>query len=72
MAILASAGDAFEEASIDEAYVDFSSLGDFEAACERANALKREIAEREGLTARWARPNKPVAKIASDFSKPTA
>src|SRR5258705_507965 len=49
MAILASAGDAFEEASIDEAYVDFSSLGDFGAACERANALKREIAEREAF-----------------------
>src|SRR5216117_4189880 len=71
MAILVSAGDAFEEASIDEAYVDFSSLGDFEAACERANALKREIAEREGLTCSVGLgPNKLVAKIASDFKKP--
>src|SRR2546425_11426340 len=71
MAILASAGDAFEEASIDEAYLDLSSLGSFEAAVERARALKREIAEREGLTCSVGlAPNKLVAKIASDFKKP--
>ncbi len=50
MAILAPAGDAFEEASIDEAYLDLSPLGSFEAAVERAQALKREIAECLGLT----------------------
>jgi len=71
MAILASAGDAFEEASIDEAYLDLSSLGSFEAAVERARALKREVAEREGLTCSVGlAPNKLVAKIASDFKKP--
>jgi len=71
MAILASAGDAFEEASIDEAYLDLSSLESFEAAVERARALKREIAEREGLTCSVGlAPNKLVAKIASDFKKP--
>src|SRR5437867_10410914 len=71
MAILASAGDAFEEASIDEAYLDLSSLGSFEAAVERARALKREIAEREGLTCSVGlAPNELVAKIASDFKKP--
>ena len=71
MAILATAGDAFEEASIDEAYLDLSSLGSFEAAAERARALKREIAEREGLTCSVGLgPNKLVAKIASDFKKP--
>jgi DNA polymerase IV (DinB-like DNA polymerase) len=71
MAILASAGDAFEEASIDEAYLDLSSLGSFEAAVERARALKREIADREGLTCSVGLgPNKLVAKIASDFKKP--
>src|SRR5207244_9910134 len=71
MAILSSAGDAFEEASIDEAYLDLSSLGSFEAAVERARALKREIAEREGLTCSVGlAPNKLVAKIASDFKKP--
>ena len=71
MAILAPFGDAFEEASIDEAYLDLSSLGSFEAAAERARALKREIAEREGLTCSVGLgPNKLVAKIASDFKKP--
>ena len=71
MAILASAGDAFEEASIDEAYLDLSSLSGFEAATERAVVLKREITEREGLTCSVGLgPNKLVAKIASDFKKP--
>ena len=71
MAILASAGDAFEEASIDEAYLDLSSLGGFEAATARAVVLKREITEREGLTCSVGLgPNKLVAKIASGFKKP--
>ena len=71
MAILAPAGDAFEEASIDEAYLDLSSLGSFEAAVERARAVKREIFDREGLTCSVGLgPNKLVAKIASDFKKP--
>src|SRR4029450_12923508 len=71
MAILAPAGDAFEEASIDEAYLDLSSLGSFEAAVERARARKREIAEREGRPCSVGLgPTKLVAKIASHFRKP--
>ena len=71
MAILAARADAFEEASIDEAYLDLSSLADFEAAAERARAIKREVAEREGLTCSVGLgPNKLVAKIASDARKP--
>ena len=71
MAILAARADAFEEASIDEAYLDLSSLGDFDAAAERARAIKREIAEREELTCSVGLgPNKLVAKIASDARKP--
>jgi len=71
MAVLGARADAFEEASIDEAYLDLSSLGSFEAATERARALKREVAEREGLTCSIGLgPNKLVAKIASDFKKP--
>jgi DNA polymerase IV (DinB-like DNA polymerase) len=71
MAILARAAEAFEEASIDEAYVDLSSLGSFEAAIERARWLKAEIVREEGLTASVGiGPNKLVAKIASDFQKP--
>src|SRR6266852_1999462 len=71
MALLAPNADAFEEASIDEAYLDLSSLGSFEAAAEHARSLKREIDRREGLTCSVGiGPNKLVAKIASDFKKP--
>src|SRR4029450_10593522 len=71
MAILAPAGDAFEEASIDEAYLDLSSLAGFEAAAERARAVKHEIAEREGLTCSiGVGPNNRVGKMPSDFQKP--
>jgi len=71
MAIIAQGVDAFEEASIDEAYVDLSSLGDLELARDHARTLKQEILEREGLTCSVGiGPNKLVAKIASDFRKP--
>jgi DNA polymerase IV (archaeal DinB-like DNA polymerase) len=71
MAIVAQGVDAFEEASIDEAYVDLSSLADLERAQDHAGTLKREILEREGLTCSIGiGPNKLVAKIASDFRKP--
>jgi DNA polymerase IV (archaeal DinB-like DNA polymerase) len=50
MGIAARTADAFEEASIDEAYLDVSSLGDFARAVTYATALKAEIVEREGLT----------------------
>jgi DNA polymerase IV (DinB-like DNA polymerase) len=71
MAIVGQRVDAFEEASIDEAYVDLSSLGDLERAQGHARMLKQEILEREGLTCSVGiGPNKLVAKIASDFRKP--
>jgi DNA polymerase IV (archaeal DinB-like DNA polymerase) len=71
MAIIAYGADAFEEASIDEAYVDFSSVVDMDRAEARARELKHEILEREGLTCSVGiGPNKLVAKIASDFRKP--
>src|SRR5213593_4858489 len=71
MAILAAAGDAFQKASVDEAYLELSSLGSFDAAVERARRLKAEIVSQEGLTASVGiGPNKLVAKIASDFQKP--
>jgi len=71
MAILANGADAFEEASIDEAYLDLSSLADFAKAEAHARALKREILDCEGLTCSVGiAPNKLVAKIASDFQKP--
>jgi DNA polymerase IV (DinB-like DNA polymerase) len=71
MAIIGRGVDAFEEASIDEAYVDLSSLGDLDRGEAHARGLKREILEREGLTCSVGiAPNKLVAKIASDFRKP--
>ena len=71
MAIIARGADAFEEASIDEAYVDLSSLGDMDGAVGHVRGLKAEILAQEGLTgSAGIGPNKLVAKIASDFRKP--
>jgi len=47
MALIADGVDAFEEASIDEAYVDLSSLGDLPQAVGHGRALKARILERE-------------------------
>src|SRR5262245_15535944 len=71
MAIIAQGADAFEEASIDEAYLDLSSLGGMPEGEAHARRLKAEILAREGLTCSiGVGPNKLVAKIASDFQKP--
>jgi len=71
MAILAAAGDVFQKTSVDEAYLELSSLGSFDAAVERARWLKTEIMRQEELSASVGiGPNKLVAKIASDFQKP--
>src|SRR5207244_7693626 len=71
MVILAAGADSFEEASIDEAYLELSSRETFEAATAHSRALKAEVVEREGLTCSVGiGPNKLVAKIASDVQKP--
>jgi DNA polymerase IV (DinB-like DNA polymerase) len=71
MPVIARGADAFEEASIDEAYLDLSSLAEMERAETHARALKKEVLEGEGLTCSVGiGPNKLVAKIASDFQKP--
>src|SRR6266540_6419046 len=71
MTILEEDADAFQAASIDEAYVEVSSLGSFEAAAEHARRLKAVVSERESLSCSIGiAPNKLVAKIASDFEKP--
>lgn len=79
MAILASNVDAFEEASIDEAYLELGiknqksgikddSWGEAEGFAKK---IKNEIWKREGLTCSVGiGPNKLIAKIASDFNKP--
>jgi DNA polymerase IV (DinB-like DNA polymerase) len=71
MQILQLYGDAFEEASIDEAYLDVSSLENFTAARQRMTQLKSEIRDLEGLGCSVGiAPNKLVAKIASGRQKP--
>ncbi len=79
MTILAAEADVFEEASIDEAYLEFG-IKDHESgikadpwveAEEWARKLKASILKVEGLTCSIGiGPNKLVAKIASDFKKP--
>jgi DNA polymerase IV (archaeal DinB-like DNA polymerase) len=71
MQILQAYADAFEEASIDEAYLDVSSRQTFDAATEQMIRLKGEIREREGLGCSIGiGPNKLIAKIASGHRKP--
>ena len=71
MQILQRDADAFEEASIDEAYLDVSSLENFAAARQRMTRLKGEIRDLEGLGCSVGiAPNKLIAKIASDRQKP--
>lgn len=71
MEIFERSADAFEEASIDEAYLDVSSLGNFAAAVEHMTRLKDEIREKEGLGCSVGiGPNKLIAKIASGHQKP--
>lgn len=71
MQILERHADAFEEASIDEAYLDVSSRQTFDATKEQMIRLKAEIREREGLGCSVGiGPNKLIAKIASGHRKP--
>lgn len=71
MQILQDGADAFETASIDEAYLDISSQGDYTAAMEHMSRLKAEIRDREGLGCSVGiGPNKIIAKIASSRQKP--
>ncbi len=71
MRLIAEGADAFEAASIDEAYVDLSSLETLSRAEAHARALKARIRDAEGLSCSvGVGPNKLVAKIASDHRKP--
>jgi DNA polymerase IV (DinB-like DNA polymerase) len=71
MQIFERSADAFEEASIDEAYLDVSSHGNIDTAVEQMSRLKAEIREREGLGCSVGiGPNKLIAKIASGHQKP--
>jgi len=60
-----------ERAGLDEMYLDLSFVGSYEKAKEIAEAIKRDIREKEKLTASIGiGPNKLIAKIASDRNKP--
>ena len=71
MQIMQRYADAFEEASIDEAYLDISSRHTFAAASDHMIRLKAEIRDQEGLGCSVGiAPNKLIAKIASGHQKP--
>lgn len=71
MEILRSYAAHLEQASIDEAYLDLSHLGNFSNAAKTAEDIKNKIRKEERLTASIGiGPNKLISKIASDFKKP--
>ncbi len=72
MATLKGFADKFEQASIDEAFLDVTSRAkDEESARAVANRVKSTVKERHGLTCSiGVGPNKSSAKIASDRNKP--
>ncbi len=71
MALIKEYVPVVEEASIDEAYLDLTFTGSYEAARRLCLSIKEAIKSREKLTASLGvGPNKLVAKIASDFQKP--
>ena len=72
MATLKSFAERFEQASIDEAFLDVSgNAPDADSARGVASRVKREVKERHGLTCSiGVASNKSAAKIASDRNKP--
>jgi DNA polymerase IV (DinB-like DNA polymerase) len=61
----------FEQAGIDEAYLDFTHTGSFERARESAVHLKKDIRSAESLTCSIGiATGRILAKIASDYKKP--
>ncbi|MGQ9597595.1 MAG: Y-family DNA polymerase, partial [Thermoproteota archaeon] len=72
MDILRGHADSFEQAGIDEAYLDVSeSIGDFDMAGEIAKGIKEEVRKSYGITCSIGiGPNKLIAKIAADNQKP--
>ena len=71
MALLSAGADAFEQVGVDEAYLDASSSGTFQAARDLALRLQREVRSAERLSVSiGVGPNKLIAKLASDHRKP--
>ena len=71
MAILKGSGHPFQQVSIDETFLDVSTLGNFSAAHDFAVGIMDDIRTDLGLTCSVGiAPAKVVAKIASDVNKP--
>lgn len=71
MNILREFADRFEQASIDEAYLDVTTRTDWTNVHPYAMALKKAVLDREGLTCSvGVAPNKSTAKIAAGINKP--
>lgn len=71
MQLLRRYSSLIEKRSIDEAYLDLSRAGSFEAATTICQQIKAAIKQQEKITASIGLgPNKLIAKIASDFKKP--
>ncbi len=72
MSTLRGFADKFEQASIDEAFLDVSSKApELESARALASSVKDAVKKRHGLTCSiGVAPNKSAAKIASDRNKP--
>jgi len=72
MGLLKKFADKFEQASIDEAYMDVTeTCSRYGGPVELAHRIKSELQEIERLTCSIGiAPNKSIAKIASDMKKP--
>lgn len=71
MDLLQASGHPFLQVSIDEAYLDLTACGSFDAAAGFAATIQDEIRERFGLTCSVGiAGGKTLAKIASDHKKP--
>ena len=67
---LRATGYRVQQVSIDEAFLDITPVGSFNAARDLAVQLKQEIRDRVGITCSLGiAPSKIVAKIASDYQK---
>jgi DNA polymerase IV (DinB-like DNA polymerase) len=71
MEILSTYSDRVEQVSIDEAYLDLTSLGSFDAARKVGEQIKDEIKKKVGLTCSIGiASGRVIAKIATDTAKP--
>ncbi|MCH8741841.1 DNA polymerase IV [Patescibacteria group bacterium] len=71
MIIIKKYSKIWEVVSLDEAYLDISSLNDYKNVDELAKKLKKEIFEKEKITSTIGiGPNKLIAKMATNKAKP--